>query len=95
MKINVARGVMLAVLLPASTAALADRDNTDVIYLTNGDRITGEILSLEFGTLRFETSNAGTLSIEWPAIRAITSQYGFTIESRDGGRYTGVITASD
>ena len=95
MKINVARGVMLALLLPASTAALADRDNTDVIYLTNGDRITGEILSLEFGTLRFETSNAGTLSIEWPAIRAITSQYGFTIESRDGGRYTGVITASD
>ena len=61
---KVARGMALAILMSASTAALADRDNTDVIYLTNGDRITGEILSLEFGTLRFETSNAGTLSIE-------------------------------
>lgn len=92
---NTARGVVLAMLLCASEAALAGRDNTDVIYLTNGDRITGEILSLEFGTLRLETSNVGTITIEWPAVRAITSTYGFTIESRDGGRYTGVISGSD
>src|SRR6516164_4485990 len=67
------------------------RDKTDVVELRNGDHLSGDILSLKFGILTLKTDNMSTLSIEWPAVRSITSKYGFAIERRDGTKYDGVI----
>jgi Protein of unknown function, DUF481 len=71
------------------------RDKTDVVELRNGDRISGDIHSLEFGILTLSTDNMSTLSIEWPAVRSLASKFEFAIERRDGTKYHGVIATSD
>src|SRR6516225_3588171 len=71
------------------------RDKSDVVVLRNGDRISGDIHSLEFGILTLSTDNMSTLSIEWPAVRSITSKFEFAIERRDGTKYHGVIATSE
>jgi hypothetical protein len=74
--------------------ANAQRDNTDVIVLKNGDRVTGEILGLEYGLMRLETNDMGTINIEWSAIASIDSQYTFDVQRAGGRRYSGVIATS-
>jgi len=37
----------------------------DEVWLKNGDRLTGKVVSLDGGTLVFKTSYAGDLSIQW------------------------------
>ena len=48
------------------------RDKTDVVILRNGDHLSGDIVSLEFGILTLKTDNMSTLNIEWPAVRSIS-----------------------
>ena len=89
-------GLLAASLLLCVTSAnAADRDNTDVIVLKNGDRVTGEILELEYGQLRLSTDDMGTINIEWAAIASIDSQYTFDVERAGGQRYAGVIATSE
>jgi len=89
-------GVLLwAATLPCAFPAHAQRDNTDVITLKNGDRVTGEILQLEYGLLRLETDDMGTLNIEWSAIADIQSQYTFDVQVAGGIRHAGIIDTSD
>jgi len=88
------RGLLAASLLLCSLPAHADRDNTDIIVLKNGDRVTGEIVELEYGQLRLETDDMGTIKIEWSAIASIDSQYTFDIEGIGGQRYSGLIATS-
>src|SRR5262249_34833061 len=71
------------------------RDKSDMVVLRNGDRISGDIHSLEFGILTLSTDNMSTLSIEWPAVRSVTSKFEFAIERRDGTKYHGVIATSE
>src|SRR5215469_2409711 len=70
------------------------RDKSDLVVLRNGDRLSGDIVSLEFGILTLKTDNMSTLSIEWPAVRSVTSKFDFAVERRDGSRYHGVIDTS-
>src|SRR6516162_6153598 len=71
------------------------RDKSDVVVLRNGDRLSGDIHSLEFGILTLSTDNMSTLSIEWPAVRSITSKFEFAIERNDGTKYHGTIATSE
>lgn len=71
-----------------------DRDKSDAVVLRNGDHISGDIHSLEFGILTLSTDNMSSLSIEWPAVRSVTSKFEFAIERRDGTKYYGVIATS-
>ena len=71
------------------------RDKSDAVILRNGDRISGDIHSLEFGILTLSTDNMSTLSIEWPAVRSIASKFEFAIERKDGTKYHGVIATSE
>ena len=57
---------------------------TDVIVLTNGDRITGEIKSVEAAILTLSTDSAGTLSIEWVRVASLTSHTDFQFEMANG-----------
>jgi len=71
-----------------------DRDKSDVITLRNGDKISGDIITLNHGILTLKTDNIGTVNIEWPAVRAISSKFAFAVERMGGMTYYGVITTS-
>ena len=62
---------------------------TDVVTLYNGDRITGEVKSLNAGILRFSTDAMGTLRVEWQEIAKLESIYHYDIRLSDGTRYFG------
>jgi hypothetical protein len=66
---------------------------TDVVTLSNGDHITGEITSLSRGRLALKTDDAGTINIEWDKIRRIQSTRLFEIETTDGRRLLGSISS--
>ncbi len=76
-----AAAAALLVLLAAPPAALAAR--IDVIVLRNGDRVTGEVIQMRQGKLQLKTDDAGTLSIEWDKITAVTTaaQYDITLSN--------------
>ncbi len=87
----------LLLLLSVLTCGLAwgyARDKSDVVELRNGDHVSGDIVSLEFGILTLKTDNMSTLSIEWPAVRSVRSKFDFAVERRDGSKYNGVIATS-
>lgn len=62
---------------------------TDVVFLTNGDRVTGEVVRLEAGLLEFKTDTMGTTFIEWRFIADIISQHSHSVETVDGTRFLG------
>jgi hypothetical protein len=72
-----------------------DRDKTDVVMLRNGDRISGDIISLEHGILTLKTDNVGTIYIEWPAVRAVASKFAFAVERMGGVNSYGVIKTTE
>jgi len=69
-------GVLLSLLV---VAAAADR-----ITLNNGDQLTGQIKKLEHGTLRFYTTYAGELSIDWREVDTVVSDRVFAFGLRNG-----------
>jgi len=68
---------------------VARAGNTDVIFLLNGDRITGEVKGLTHGKLDYSTDDAGRLSVEWDKVARVTSPNGFQVETFSGMRYFG------
>jgi hypothetical protein len=80
----------LALLLGVSAPALAAR--TDIIVLRNGDRLTGEVTQLRQGKLEVKTDDAGTLSIEWDKIAAVTTASLYDVTMRDGQHLLGRLT---
>jgi hypothetical protein len=87
------RLILLAILLTVSFSARAER--TDVVYLKNGDRITGEVKSLYQAKLEFKTDHMGTLYIEWDDIREIVSDTGQAVELSNGQRFHGPLTKAE
>jgi hypothetical protein len=101
-------GPILAILLQlALCAAPAMAEKTDVVVLINGNAVTGEVKSLEFGKLKYSTDSMGTVSIDWEDIVSVSSQQYHQVELPDGTRYYGqliptsephavrIVTASD
>ena len=68
--------------------------NDDRVIFSNGDRLTGEIRSLERGLLRFKTDSAGTIRIEWDDIAYVTSTQNIQIETQEGLRFLGQLGQS-
>ena len=80
---------LLALMLPLQAAA-----NTDVVVFSNGDRLTGEIKSLDRGKLRFKTEATDTISIEWDNVAFLSSDQNIQVETYDGRRYLGHLKLS-
>ena len=87
------RSILLAILLTVSFSVRAEK--TDVVFLHNGDRITGEVKSLFRGKLEFKTDHMGTVFIEWDDIREIISQTGQAVELANGQRFYGPLSKSE
>ena len=81
------RALILTVLFVFSHTISADK--TDIVWLKNGDRITGEVKNLDKGKLKFKTDHMGTVFIEWEDIEEIVSNKGQSVELTDGQRIFG------
>lgn len=85
--------IALAASVVVSQAAIADK--TDIAHLVNGDAVTGEIKSLDFGALSYSTDSMGTVSIDWEDIVGLTSKQTLQVEVTDGRRYFGHLGAAE
>lgn len=79
--------VLGAALLLAAAPLQAQK--TDVIVMLNGDRVTGEIKSLDRGMLTYKTDDMGTLSVKWDKVVQVTSRSFFEVERQSGEKYFG------
>ena len=79
------------ILLSLAGHAFAE-EKTDIVYLKNGDRITGEVKNLFRGKLAFDTDHMGVVNIEWDDIKEIVSVTGQTVELTNGQRLFGPLT---
>ncbi len=71
------------------TPAAASHDKTDVVKADDEGVYVGEIKSVQYATLNFNTDPAGLLSIEWRHVTALTSKYEYRIELSGGVRHFG------
>ena len=85
--------VLIAALIAISMPAIA-ADKTDILVFVNGDRLTGEVKSLERGRLRFNTDATGTISIEWDDVASLESKQNIQVETENGARYLGHLSAA-
>lgn len=85
-----AQTFLLILILMASPQAWAEK--TDIVFLHNGDRITGEVKSLYRGKLEFKTDHIGTIYIEWDEIQEIVSDTGQSVELTNGQRFYGPLS---
>lgn len=68
---------------------------TDLIYLKNGDRVTGDLKRLERGRLLVKTQNLGNLYVEWAAIDRVVSNKPLQLELASGRRVLGKLKQTD
>jgi len=90
---NLIRVLACVFLLVSLEQAIAAK--TDVVILVNGNAVTGEIESLEFGALKYGTDSMGSVSIDWEDIVSVTSNQQLQLELPDGRRYFGKLQSSD
>ena len=66
----------------------------DVVVTTTGERLVGEIIRVEKDVLTFSTSYSDAdFKIEWDKVASIESTRQFLVETFDGKRLTGSLTA--
>jgi hypothetical protein len=80
---------MFACLVLLQFSVFAWAAKTDIVYLKNGDRVTGEVKHLDRAILEFSTDSMGTVFIEWEDILEIVSNTGQTVELSNGQRFYG------
>ena len=86
--------ILLAALLASVPPPAGARPKLDVITLQNGDRITGEIIELQYGQLSVKTDSIGTISVDWVEIATVASPQEFLVETHAGVRHHGHIAAA-
>ncbi len=93
-KIEVAWACLATILIALWMPRDAEAAKTDVVVLINGDAVTGEIKSLDFGALRYSTDSMGTVSIEWEEVVSLHSDQSLQVEVASGTRYFGGLFAT-
>ena len=72
-------------------AAPVSAQKADTVVLHNGDRMVGEIKSLDHGALTYKTDDIGTLTIKWDKVHSLISRQYFEVETVTGERYYGAL----
>jgi hypothetical protein len=68
----------------------------DTIYFQSGDRITGEVKSLQNNQLKLSTSDGGTVNVEWNKIDSVKILNNMRVLLDDGRiRYGKILTAGE
>ena len=62
---------------------------SDIILFKNGDRLTGEVKTLDRGKVSFDTDAAGVIKIEWDDIEQLYSNTTFEVALENGERLYG------
>ena len=75
--------------LGVATEARAGHGKIDRLEMDNGDHITCEIISLDYGKLKVKTDGLGTLSIEWVHVQRVISPASYQVELSAGRRMIG------
>ena len=57
----------------------------DTVYFQHGDRLTGELVSLDKGILKLKTNDVGTVSIEWQNVDSLCILNPLRILKHNGG----------
>lgn len=78
-----------AALLAAGSAARGQEH--DVVVLTSGNRLLGDVVALSRGELSFSIDGAGSVDIDWRNVEALTSSEVFDVELASGERLSGSI----
>jgi len=76
--------VVLLLLLSWALPVLADE-----VHLANGDRLTGEIVRMEKGSLHLTTTYAEEVKLKWQEVVCITSEQELTFRLRNGEIWIG------
>ncbi|MEO8149602.1 MAG: DUF481 domain-containing protein [Bacteroidia bacterium] len=70
-------------------------NSPDTVFLKNGDKITGRIISLEQGRLKIDAQGPGMVNIKWHKISTINGGNRlYKVEDLHGVRYIGLIQSS-
>ena len=81
--------LLLITLLGMLSLQASAAPKTDIIIFHNGDRLTGELKSLQRGRLNLNTDATGTIAIEWDKIARVISNQNVQVETSSGARYFG------
>ncbi len=87
--------ILIAVFSVLTPPVMAEAVKTDIIYMENGDRVTGEIEELLQGQLRLNSVSMGTILIKWSDIDHVESTKYIQTELLDGTRYFGQVPRSE
>jgi len=79
--------LLLFVILACASTARAD-----TVTLDNGDRLTGMIVKSDGKELSIKTDNAGTVTLQWSAVRQITSTAPIFVATPQGTTISGTVT---
>ena len=86
------RIALLVLFLSYAYPLLAKRKD-DVVVMTNGDKFTGEIKSLQYGELVFKSDYMkDSVHLDWKRVETLQSQDTFIVALSDGERVTGFIS---
>ena len=85
----------LLLLVSLMLASTAGAQMTDVVYLANGDRITGSVSELNLGEVRVETSTMGWVNIKWEEIIGFVTGKTYQFETARGERFFGSVDRGD
>ena len=91
-RMNVRRTALIAFLTLIACPLFGKRKD-DVVVMTNGDKFTGEIKSLQYGELVFKAGYMkDSVHLDWKEVETLQSQDTFIVALTDGKRVTGFIS---
>jgi hypothetical protein len=74
------------------TCQLFARDQTDILVMKNGDRMTCKVKGLDAGVLYVSFDYIdGTASVDWSKVARLESTQLFVVKTEDGSVYTGAL----
>lgn len=76
-------------LLPLAAAA------EDIVTLANGDRISGTVVDMNSGKLKFKTAYAGEIQIDWAQVKSLTTDQPLKIKLTGGELFEGKVTTTE
>jgi hypothetical protein len=88
-----ARQYLVLLLTLVALPALAKYD--DVIFLKNGDRLSGDVKELNKDMLRYKTDSMGTIYVRWEDIQSIETEKFLRVELKNGRRLVGTLARAD